>query len=399
MKYRIFCARAATLCLLFGLFLLSTGCGKTTLPPVVGKQPTPTPTPSRPIATPPMLSTPLETHTAIRLSEAEALRLVRQISPQRQGIASWRDMEPAVSRSLSYARKRPENTVALSFPGLSATWRDITRSTTLLHQLLPSLDANPERLATSFHWFRLGPDFSFTGYYEPTLEASRKPSGRLSHPLYKLPPDVRSGRPYYTRKQIDRNGALRGRGLEIAYVDETDAFFLHIQGSGRLKFKDGSIIHVLYAGKNNRAYVSLGRVMKERGILPEGGVNMQAIRKYLAENPGQRAELFDENPSYVFFRAENYGPVGSMGSIVTPWVSLAVDRNVIPQGSVTMILTLLPGSDGQHTHPFPALTLPQDSGGAIKGHRIDLFCGAEDQAAHVAGHLDVKGALYILLAK
>ena len=394
MKYCLF-TRTAFFALFFALFALG-GCGKTTLPTTNG-QPAPGQTQRRPAI--PALFTPLEVHAAVRLSDAEAQRLVRQLSPKQQGLSSWRSLDEAVGRSVSYAKKRPAAGVALSFPGLVVTWNDIARGTELLQRLLPSLDTNPNLLVTSFQWVRLGPDFSFTGYYEPTLEASRAPSGRLSYPLYRKPPELQAGKPYYTREQIDRKGVLRGKNLEIAYVDEVDAFFLHVQGSGRLKFKDGSTTHVLYAAKNNRAYASLGRIMKERGLLPEDGVNMRAIREYLAKNPGQRATLFDENPSYVFFRATDYGPIGSMGSIVTPWVSLAVDRRVIPQGSVTMIVAPLPGPDGNHTRPFPALTLPQDSGGAIKGHRIDLFCGAGPEAEHVAGHMDVKGAVYLLLPK
>ncbi len=378
-------ARAALPFLLAAILILA-GCGKTVLPGTGGS------------AVPPLF-TPLERYTVIALPEAETMRLVRQLSPRRQGLASWRDMDAAVSRSLASARNRPADGAALVFPNLTATWGDIARSAELLQRLLPSLDARPELLATHFRWIRLGPDFSFTGYYEPTLHASRAPTGALSYPLYQQPRDLRNGVPYFTRNQIDRGGALKGRGLEIAYVDETDAFFLHVQGSGRLRFQDGSIVHVLYAAKNNRAYVSLGRIMKERALLPEDGVNMKAIREYLAQNPDRRAELFDENPSYVFFRTSHYGPIGSMGAVLTPWVSLAVDRKTVPQGSVAMILTPLPGPDGRHTRPFPALMLPQDSGGAIKGHRMDIFCGAGDEAEHVAGHLDVKGAVYILLPK
>ncbi len=378
-------------CIFFGS-LVSAGCGKTVIPApgegggAAARNASP-------------LFTPLDAHAARILPDQEALRLVRTLNPRQQGLSSWKDMDAAVRRSLAFAQRRPAGATALSFPGLTVTWAEIARSASLLHSLLPALDDSPELLARSFRWVRLGPDFSFTGYYELTLKASRKPTAELPHPLYRRPPDLRNGRPYYTRNQIDRKGALRGRKLEIAYVDETDAFFLHIQGSGRLRYDDGSVIHVLYAGKNNRSYVSLGRVMKERGILPEGGVNMRAIRDYLARNSGQRAELFDENPSYIFFRPETYGPIGSMGAVLTPWVSLAVDRNVMPQGCVTMIVAPLPGPDGQHTRPFPALPLPQDSGGAIMGHRMDLFCGAGPEAEHIAGHLDVKGAVYILLPK
>lgn len=345
------------------------------------------------------LFTPLESHAVQPLSDAEAMRLVRQLSPKAQGLGSWKDLDPGAARSLAYASSRPANGQALSFPGLSVTWGDIARSMQRLRGLLPLLDANPDLLVRGFQWFRLGPDFSFTGYYEPTLTASRAPTAALPYPLYRRPPDLKPRKPYHTRNAIDRKGALRGRKLEIAYVDETDAYFLHVQGSGRLKFADGETLHVLYAGKNNRSYASLGRIMRERGLLPDNGVNMQAIRKYLAENPDERAELFDRNESYVFFRPATSGPIGSMGHTLTPWVSLAVDRKVIPQGSLTMVVAPLPGPDGKHTRPFPALTLPQDSGGAIKGHRIDLFCGAGPQAEHIAGHLDVKGAVYILLPR
>ena len=378
-------------CIFLGSFLCG-GCGKTVIPP--SGQPVSV---SVPDTSP--LFVPLDVHTARILPEHEALRLVSALSPRQQGLGSWKDMDAAVRRSLAFARNRPAEATALSFPGLAVTWGEIARGTGILHSLLPALDRSPELLAHAFRWIRIGPDFSFTGYYEPTLKASHKPTAELPHPLYRRPPDLRSGQPYYTRNQIDRQGVLRGRKLEIAYVTETDAYFLQVQGSGKLRFADGSATHVLYAGKNNRPYASLGRIMRERGLLPEGGVNMRAIRDYLAQYPEQRAELFDANASYVFFRPETYGPIGSMGAVLTPWVSLAVDRNVIPQGSVTMIVAPLPDAEGQHTRPFPALALPQDSGGAIKGHRMDLFCGEGLEAEHIAGHLDVKGAVYILLPR
>lgn len=333
------------------------------------------------------------------LSAAEALEIARMLSPKRQGMSSWRDMETPLDRSLNFINKRPAGQTAFSFPGLSATWGDLAKAAMTLRALLPSLDTRPELLATSFRWVRLGPDFSFTGYYEPTLNAAKTPTGNLNYPLYRRPADLRDKVPYHTRHAIDRRGALRGKGLEIAYVDETDAYFLQVQGSGRLLFRDGSVTHVLYGGKNNRSYVSLARVMREKGLLPEGGTNMKAIRKYLAAHPEQRAALFDENPSYVFFRQAQYGPVGSMGAVVTPWVSLAVDRRILPQGAVTTVLLPFPDAAGAHTLPFAGLTLPQDSGGAIKGHRIDIFCGAGPEAEHTAGHLDAKGALYLLLPR
>ncbi len=345
------------------------------------------------------LFSPLYESGVFPVPEKEAREQVRKLSPASQGLKSWRDMDFAVAQSLAVASARPAGQTAVDRPGLRVTWGELARTLGALQRLLPQLDAKPELLATSFRWLRLGPDFSFTGYYEPTLQASRRPTAACPYPLYRVPPDLRKGVPYHAREAIDRKGALRGRNLEIAWVDETDAFFLHVQGSGRLRFPDGSVTHVLYADKNNRSYASLGRIMKEEGLLPEGGVNMKAIREYLAAHPGDRTRLFDQNPSYVFFREAAKGPLGGMGKPLTPWVSLAVDRSVVPYGSLTMVTLPLPDLDGRHTKPFYALTLPQDTGGAIKGYRMDLFCGPGDLAAHTAGHLDIKGSLYLLLAK
>jgi membrane-bound lytic murein transglycosylase A len=126
---------------------------------------------------------------------------------------------------------------------------------------------------------------------------------------------------------------------------------------------------------------------------------MAAIREYLLANPDQSAELYDANPSYVFFREADHGPVGAMGRPLTPYVSTATDRNVLPHGSLVFAVLPLPDAAGESGRAFYGLTLPQDAGAAIRGNRIDLFCGAEDGAAHTAGYLNSRGAMYILLKK
>ena len=176
-----------------------------------------------------------------------------------------------------------------------------------------------------------------------------------------------------------------------------DAFFLHIQGSGRLVFEDGSVHHVLYAGQNGQPYVSLGRVMRELDLLDPDNVNMRSIRDWLSANPGQNAELYDANPSYIFFRLAAKGPIGAMGRPLTPYLSTATARSVLPHGSLTFSVIPLPDAAGEPRRPFYGLTLPQDVGGAIKGHRVDLFFGAESEAAHLAGYLNSKGAVYVLV--
>ena len=348
----------------------------------------------------PSLFSPLDQRGAFAVSGREAESLALKMNARAQGMNSWRDMSFAVSKSLAYASSRPASGTAVSLSGLTLSYGQLAASLQHLQNILPKLDSQPGLLARDFTWYRIGPDFGFTGYYEPSLRASRTKSASYPYPLYRLPPDVRSGVPYHTRQAIDRKGVLAGRGLEIAWVSsETDAFFLHIQGSGRLLFPDGSVSHVLYAGKNNRAYVPLGRVMRDRGMLDPDNVNMQSIRQCLLENPSKCAELFDTNPSYVFFREAAQGPIGAMGSTLTPWVSTATDRKTLPHGSLVFAIVPLPDAAGKPAVPFYGLTLPQDTGGAIKGNRIDLFCGAGDQGAHTAGYLNARGAVYILVKK
>ena len=138
--------------------------------------------------------------------------------------------------------------------------------------------------------------------------------------------------------------------------------------------------------------------MVERGLLRREEVSMEAIRAWLAAHPEQQTELLDTNPSYVFFRlGDNKGSYGSMGRILTPWVSVATDQNVLPNGLLTMMHLALPDENGQMTPPFNGLLLPQDTGGAIRNNRVDLFCGNGPWATHTAGYLDTKGAVFLLL--
>ena len=346
---------------------------------------------------------PAATHYGLqKLTPNQALQAALALNIADQGLNSWQDLAPALAASKKYVSRRPQDASALSDNGITITWRQIDASLSLMQKLLPRLNSRPELLVEKFTWYRVGPDVSFTGYYEPSIKASYVKTPQFSHPLYRMPPDVRKGQPYHNREAIDEKGVLQGRGLEIAWIeDKVDSFFLQVQGSGRLEFPDGSIKHVLYAGKNNCAYVSLGRVMKEKGLLEPDNVNMRSIRNYLKLHPQQVSALLCENPSYVFFRLADKGPVGAMGAVITPKVSLATDSNVLPMGSLLAFAVPLPGNNGQQGTGglLAGIGLPQDRGGAIKGNRADLFCGAGPWAEHVAGHLDMPGAVFILIAK
>jgi membrane-bound lytic murein transglycosylase A len=268
----------------------------------------------------------------------------------------------------------------------------------------------------------------FTGYYEPELEGSLTPDARFRYPLYRRPTDLLTidlsqfplamsdrtivGRldgdrvvPYFSRSDIDGKGVLDGKGLELLWLDDPVAiFFLQIEGSGIVKLQNGDQVHVQYDGKNGRPYVSLGKLMIERGLLPKGQASMQAIRRYLKDHPAQLRELLDLNPSYTFFRIAKEGPFGNIGVALTPGRSIATDSRLFPKGALCLIRTEKPelASDGRAKawSPFTRFVCNQDTGGAIAGPgRVDLFWGAGGKAEAAAGLLQQPGSLYFLVPK
>jgi membrane-bound lytic murein transglycosylase A len=264
----------------------------------------------------------------------------------------------------------------------------------------------------------------YTGYYEPAVAGARTRGGVYQTPIYSRPPDLiqvdlgafsddlkgRSvtGRvsdgalvPYYDRAEIEQ-GALRSKRVELLFLaDPVDAFFLQIQGSGRVSLPGGQVVRVSYAGQNGRPYVPIGRVLLNRGQIPADQVSMQSIRAWLNAHPSEAAGVMDENPSYVFFREltnidPNEGPPGAEGVPLTPGRSIAVDRNFIPLGAPVWIDTTDP-LDGSK---LQRLMVAQDLGGAIRGPvRADLFFGWDPQAAERAGKMRQKGQEYVLLPK
>ena len=324
-----------------------------------------------------------------------------KLAPDAQGLRSWRDLEEPLANSIAYVGGKPASGIAIRRPDLSVTWGQLADSLERLRALLPNLDADPGLLTREFHWERIEDGVMYTGYYEPVIPARRVHSPEFSQPVYGTPLDLaavkRRARRYHDRAAIDKHGILRGKGLEMAWVDPIEAFFLQVQGSGRLSFDDGGEAYVNYAAQNGHKYVSIARIMREQGLLEEGNSNMRAIRAWLRAHPEQQEELFLQNPSYVFFRW-GIKPKGAMGYAVHPWVSLAVSRSCIPLGAVVAYGVNLPEENGDN-RPMRGIGLAQDVGGAIKGRRIDIFCGEGSRAAYVAGHLDVPGEAWVLLAK
>ncbi|MDA0260703.1 MAG: murein transglycosylase A [Proteobacteria bacterium] len=267
----------------------------------------------------------------------------------------------------------------------------------------------------------------FTGYYEPELRGRRHKRGSFTVPLYTRPKDlvtvdlgafrenlrgqqiagrVVGGRlrPFETRAAIEA-GALANRGLELLWVDDPiEAFFLHIQGSGRIVLEDGSLQRVGYAGQNGHPYFAIGRELVARGALDREMVSLQSIRAWLAANPGEASAVMSKNPSFVFFRKiEGDGPLGAFQVPLTPRASLAIDRRYVPLGVPVWLETSLPeGGDraSQSTQPWHAMVVAQDTGGAIRGVvRGDIFFGAGTEAEAVAGRLNSPGRYFMLLPR
>ena len=262
-----------------------------------------------------------------------------------------------------------------------------------------------------FDWLRVGDGRAFaTGYYEPEIEGSRTPLPGYV-PIYRLPPDLirctkadgSAGRGridqtgacvlYFSRAEIE-DGALARRGLELAWAkDPVDLFFLEIQGSGRIRFPDGSVMRVGYAGQNGREYVAIGRLLRDRGILPPGGASMQSIKDWIRANPEAGRELMRENLSYVFLKElTGPGPLGALNVAVTPRGTVAADPNYVPLGAPVFLKMDRPEATG--------LWVAQDTGGAIKGpNRFDTFWGAGSDAVAIAGGMSASGEALILVPK
>jgi membrane-bound lytic murein transglycosylase A len=237
----------------------------------------------------------------------------------------------------------------------------------------------------------------FTGYYEIELNGSRRRHGRFGTPIYRRPPELGSG-PRYSRAEIE-DGALAGRGLELLWVDDPgDAFFLQIQGSGRVRLKDGRTIRVGYDGQNGLPYVAVGRLLVERGVISREKVTMDTIRAWMKQHPEEAIQLRRDNPSYVFFREiSGDGPIGSEAVVLTPERSIAVDRAFIALG---IPIWLEADERFAATEGVRRLTVAQDTGGAIKGPvRGDLFWGTGGGAAARAGVMNAHGRYYLLLPR
>jgi len=269
-----------------------------------------------------------------------------------------------------------------------------------------------------------------TGYYEPIIDGSRVPTGQFTAPLYRRPPNLvvsgwrrrgkdffpskgvfvgrRVGRrkivPYYTRAEIE-DGALDGWHLEICYLhDPVDVLFAQIQGSARIRLEDGTILRVNYDSHNGWPYTPVGRVLIDDKIMTKDQVSMQSIRTWMEANPALAEAVRRQNKSYVFFRITGLSTedeaVGGEGVELMPGRSIAIDRALHAYGTPFFIQAELPIANQKADTKFDRLVIAQDTGSAIVGPaRADIYFGAGDEAARIAGRIKNAGEFVMLLPR
>lgn len=265
-----------------------------------------------------------------------------------------------------------------------------------------------------------------TGFYEPVVDGSRQPTEKFPAPLYRMPDDLvevddnirpvhmdryfrfarkgETGLDYYPdRGEIER-GHLKGRGLELVHVaDRVEAFFIHVQGAARIRLDDGSQMAVTYAAKTGHPFTGPGRILLERGEIPQAQMSMQAIRQWLRDNPDKADELLWQNRSFIFFKETpvenpNLGPVAAAKVQLTAGRSMAVDRERHVFGSAFYVAS--PKVNFGDGKPFQRLMVAQDTGSAILGEaRGDLFTGSGLEAGEIAGRIKAEADFWLLVPR
>lgn len=352
-----------------------------------------------------------------RVSEDGARGQAVRLDKAAMGLRSWTELAPALERSLEYAESWSPDERAAEHSGVRITWGDVASSLEKLKNLLPRLDAHPELLAREFEWLSVEPGVKFTGYYSPIMRASRTRKPGYEHPIYRLPdelaPDlawclpshtcpedaflqvIRPETPYFSRADIDLDGALRGRDLEMAWLPHPVATYdLMLEGSGILSFDDGTQQAALFAGLNGQSGQSMAGYLIRTGQLPRNKASMKGIREWWDSHPTKRRAFLDAAKGYVFFRYGSEHPKGTAGCELTPWVSMAVDPQVLPLGGI--VAYALPGGKGNVRH---GLGFAHDTGGAIRLRRIDMYTGEGEDAHRQAMTIYNQGKVWLLLAK
>ncbi len=361
----------------------------------------------------------------VRIPPTEYPRFVDQLHYERLG--------RGIEMSLAYLRKLPPDR-PVQFGADSYQVGHIIRSLEVFAQIIktePSVEQLNQVLARRFAVYRsIGAPQSqkvlFTGYYEPLLQGSLKPSAAFPVPIHSRPADLvdidlspfaadlqgrhivgrytgRTVVPYPEREGLRKEPDLARAAPPIAWLrDETDLFILMVQGSGRIVLPDGRTIQVQFDSSNGRPYRSIGRMLIDQGEIEPDKMSMQTLRDYLRRNPAKAEAVLNYNPRYIFFHQVTHGPIGALGVPLTSERSIAVDRTIFPSAALAFVSFTGPVADSggtiQEWAPFNGFALAQDTGSAITGPgRVDFFWGDGPRAEACAGHLKHAGLLFFLV--
>lgn len=329
------------------------------------------------------------------------------------------NLETAARYNLEYLSRKSSTTF---FPYLDITHDRAVQSNEAFIEVLRSARSPEEfdrMIKDRFEvYISRGADDStrvlFTGYYRPIFDARLKPDAQFRYPLYKKPKELvgdpiygkytgPNGAPYYTRADIDR-GALAGKGLELVYLrDRFEAYIVTVQGSGKLRMADGSFFEIGYAGDNGHDYKSIGQSLVDSNAIPASQLSLQGLIRYFREHPEKLDSTLAINPRYVFFTPRTGGPYGSLNVPVTPFRSIATDKQVYPRACVAYMETQLPwrAGDGQIVNrTYHSFEMDQDTGGAIRAAgRCDVFMGTGPEVGELAGRTLSEGKLFYIFVK
>lgn len=351
---------------------------------------------------------------------------LRKIGPEQypdfsKGFQNISGLEQAIQHSLNYLSK-PSSKKYFPYGDISHTRAvaSLTHFLDVLHSVKsgPELDAAIRR---DFDVYQsVGCDDKgtvwYTGYYTPIFEGRRQADAKFRYPLYGLPPDlvkneegITQGRKkpdgqivtYYTRRQIVENGLLDG--TEVAWLkDPFEAYVVTVQGSAKLRLADGTLYELGYAGNNGLQYTPIALQMIKDGVIRRNELSLQTLLRYFAAHPDKVNYYCLQNDRFVFFKERPGGPFGSLNVPVTPYRSIATDKEVFPRACLAFLTTSLPTTYGNSVQvaPYSGFALDQDTGGAIRAAgRSDVYMGIGPQAEATAGRTGAEGALYYIFAK